>query len=414
MGTYNTGIGDRGWGIMLSASRRFARQSHIEGTPYEAFSFLLSLGYQPSEKHDFSLVGVYASNYRGRSSAITAEVLELRGSSYNPYWGLQDGKVRNARMRYIGEPFLNFRYRFKGDSFSCTLAGAFQRGTQFRSRLAYFNAPNPDPAYYRNLPSYYWNSPTGPNLLSAEASREDFLNSSQIRWGELYKANQNRLTPESAAYLLLSDRSDEQQVSFNAFSALKLGQRWRLRSGALYRKALTHNYALLDDLLGAALHKDLDPFSNTRNDLDGTLEKTKGDRVGYNYLIHARHWELFTSLELDYPRWNAFLAACYGMREIRREGLYRNERYPENSAGLGESLSLPSRQLKWGGNFFIDGRNRWQVNAALLEEPPAVRNLFINARDHFKTLPDIPIEKIQAFETSYYLRGGILSSRASA
>ncbi len=414
LGIYNSGIKDNGLGITLAASRRFARQAYMDGTPYDASSFLASLGFKPSPQHQFSLLGIYASNYRGRSTAVTREVLEIGGRTYNPYWGLQDGKIRNARMRFICEPLVNFRYQFRGNSFFVTLAAAYQWGTQYRTRLAYFNAPNPDPTYYRNLPSFYWNGSLGPNLISADAARRGFRESPQISWDVLYQANRNRGSTEPAAYLLQADQSEGRQLSLNTHISLKLGKHWNLRSGILFRKAQTHNYARLEDLLGAEFHRDTDPFSETRNDLAGNLEKTEGAKFGYNYRVHARHWESFASLESSYPNWSAYVAASYGGRDYLREGLYQNARYPGRSLGKGRGVSLLLKQVKAGLSYDLDGRNRFQAAGALLQAPPGIRNLYVNPRDHSEVVPGVTPEKISAAELSYHRRGPKLTSRISA
>ncbi len=411
MGTYNSGIRDNGWGITLSASKRFARETFVEGTPYDASSFLLSVGFEPSDRHVFSLLGIYAANYRGRSVALTEEVLELGGRTYNPYWGIQDGKIRNSRIRFIREPLVNFRYQYRGNSFSGTFAAAYQWGTQYRTRLAYFNAPNPDPAYYRNLPSFYWNGTLGPNLLNADAARKEFALRSQIVWEELYSANRNRGPVGSAAYLLHSDRSDEQQFSLNAHLSMKLGRRWLLRSGILFRNSRSGNYARLEDLLGAKIHQDTDPFTNTRNNLGGELEKTEGDRFGYHYLMVSGHWEAFASLETSFNKWDAYLAGSYSSRDVMREGLYQNARYPDHSLGRSTRISLPMGQVKAGFSYRMDGRNRLQAAIGLLQAPPGIRNLYVNPRDHSGMVPSATPERILATEITYQWRGPKLTTR---
>ena len=411
--TYNSGIRERGWGWLFSVSRRLARQGYMEGTPYNASSFLAGVSYRPSERHEFTALGIYASNQRGRSSALTPEALELGGRDYNPYWGVQDGKIRNSRMRYIREPLVNLRYRFRGRRSGYTLSAAYQWGTQYRTRLGYYNAPNPDPVYYRNLPSYYLNSPIGPNLLSGEGARLGFMAAPQIDWGQLYDTN--RMAPSGkAAYLLLSDRNEETLFTLNAFGNWDAGQHWTLNGAGFYQSSKTRNYSRLEDLLGAEFHLDSDPFSQTRNDLEGAPEKGEGDRFGYDYEIAARRWEATATLQAEYDQWSAFLAGYVGNTTFQRHGFYRNERYPNDSRGPGEPLSFLTRGLKGGFSYRLTGRHWIRSRGSLMHRPPVVRNLYINPRDRGHPVPDLRTEKVMAADLSYYFRGMALSSRITA
>lgn len=414
MVTFNSGIRKGGWGYLVSASRRLAGSGYMEGTSYDAFSALASIGFHPSENHAFSLTGVYATNLRGRSSALTLEAMELGGRAYNPYWGWQAGKVRNSRMRYIGEPFLTFSYRYRGRKLQTTLATGYQWGLQYRTRLGYFDAPNPDPSYYRNLPSFYWNSPIGPNLLNARAARDGFRESGQLNWDLLYRVNLNTTASGTASYLLLSDRSGERRLSLNQFTTWEPAPGWRLGAGILYQRSVTRNYAHLDDLLGAPAHLDIDPFSDTRNDLEGNPEKGQGDRIGYDYRIRAGRWDSFASLEADFERITGFIAMGLGGVRYQREGLFRNARYPDHSLGSGETLHFPDRRFKAGLHLGLTGRHWLGVQAAVLSRAPLIRDLFVNPRDQGAVVPGVRNERASVADLSYFFRGHALSSRLSA
>ncbi len=185
MATYNSGLQKNGFAYSVSGSRRWAKQGYIKGTLYDAFSFFGALEYQFNEKHTINFTGIFASNRRGRSSAITKEVFELVGKRYNPYWGEQNGKIRNSRERKIVEPILMLNHFYESKKFSLNTGIAYQFGTNARSRLGYYNAPNPDPTYYRYLPSFYVNSPIGANFISANLAKEGFLKNPQLNWNKV-------------------------------------------------------------------------------------------------------------------------------------------------------------------------------------------------------------------------------------
>ena len=413
MATYNSGMGRGKWGFLTSMSKRAAGQGYMEGTPYDAYSVLGGIAFKPDPQHEVTLVGIYASNLRGRSSALTAETLALGGRLYNPYWGWQGGKVRNSRMRYIAEPFIGLRYHYSGPTLRYTMAAAYREGIQFRTRLSYFNAPNPDPVYYRNLPSFYWNSPVGPNLQSAEAAREGFAGSSQIDWEGIYRVNTRGKPDQEASYILQADCSEEKQFSGNIFAAWDITRVWRLRAGALLQQSTIQNYGRLDDLLGAAFHQDADPFSATRNDLEGSPEKKQGDRIGYDYNIGVSQWQTFVALEFSGAKGTAYISGQAGKTRYQRTGNFLNEKYPEASLGTGKHRVFEDFGVKGGGSYQITGRHWLQINSAFLRRPPVLRNVFINPREHRGFVENLESESLASAEVSYFLRGTVLTSRLS-
>ena len=175
MATYNSGQKKNGLTYAFSGSRRWANSGYIDGTLYNAYSLFGALEYKIDTKNTLMLTALLAKNRRGRSAAITKEVFELKGNQYNPYWGKQNGEIRNSRTRDINEPILMLNHYFNSKNISITNAIAYQFGKYKRGRLGYYNAPNPDPTYYRYLPSFYINSPIGADFTNANLAREGFF-----------------------------------------------------------------------------------------------------------------------------------------------------------------------------------------------------------------------------------------------
>ena len=97
MATHVSGLDDKGWAFVVSASRRWADEGHFEGTDYSANSMFASVEKKFNDKHSLNFTSIYAENSRGKSSPNTQEVTDLMGYKYNSYWGWQDGKKRNSR-----------------------------------------------------------------------------------------------------------------------------------------------------------------------------------------------------------------------------------------------------------------------------------------------------------------------------
>ena len=409
MATYTSGVQENGFAYSFSGSRRWAKQGYIKGTLYDAFSFFGALEYQFNTKNTIVFTGIFASNRRGRSSAITEEVFELVGKGYNPYWGEQKGEIRNSRERKIVEPIAMLNYFYESKKFSVNTGIAYQSGRNARSRLGYYNAPNPDPAYYRYLPSFYVNSPIGANFISANLAKEGFLNNPQLNWSQVYGAN----TDGTAAYVLYDDIVEDRQWTINTIGNLEINDHLKTDFGLTYKKLTSENYAKINDLFGADFHIDIDPFSNTLNNINGEAKKEKGDTFNYQYKMNVTRWGAFAQFRYDSNKWNAFLSGKYSSIEYQREGQFQNERFSENSLGKSKVLQFSNYGVKAGFTYKLTGRHLVKGHAAYMTRSPVLQNTFINPRENNQIVPDIESEYISTVDVNYYLRLPKLTGRVS-
>ncbi len=407
MATYNSGVQKNGLAYIFSGSRRGSRQGYIDGTLYDAFSFFGALEYQFNKKNSINITAIAASNRRGRSSAITEEVFELVGKQYNPYWGQQNGKTRNSRERKIAEPILMFNHYYTSAKFSLNTGVSYQFGTNTRSRLGYYNAPNPDPTYYRYLPSFYINSPIGANFISANLAKEGFLENPQLDWGATYTANERG----QAAYVLYDDIKDDKELSLNTTGTIAFNDHLQFNFGVNYKKLVSENYAQIEDLLGAVFHEDVDPFSETLNDVNGEVRKTKGDIFNYHYNMYASQLNAFGQLQLSYNKWNAFISGNYSTTDYQRKGLFQNARFLESSFGESDAIQFSNYALKAGFTYKISGRHWVTAHGAFLTRPPILQNVFINPRENNNSIANIQSETISTNDISYFIRLPKLTGR---
>ncbi|MFH6603305.1 carboxypeptidase-like regulatory domain-containing protein [Maribacter algicola] len=410
MATHNSGLNENGLAYSISGSRRWAKQGYIDGTLYDAFSFFGAIQYQPSEKHTLALTGIFASNRRGRSSAITEEVFELAGNKYNPYWGSQNGKTRNSRERKIEEPLLMLNHFYESDMFSLTSGIAYQFGISARSRLGYYNAPNPDPTYYRYLPSFYFNSPIGANFISANSAKEGFLENPQTDWAKIYAAN----SQGKAAYVLYDDVSSNRQLILSSTANLTINENLQTDFGITFRQLSSDNYAQIFDLLGADLHEDIDPFSNTLNDINGNTGKGEHDIFNYNYRINATQWNVFAQLRYNRNKWNAFLSGGLMGTDYQRNGLFENQRFPNSSFGRSEMVNFSNLGVKGGFAYKLTGRHWLTAHGAILYRPPTLQNTFVNPRENNQVVPNLKSEMVSTIDLNYDMRLPKLTGRATA
>ncbi len=411
MATYNSGLKKDRFAYIVSASRRWAKEGYIDGTLYDAFSVYGSLEYLLNQNNTLSVTAILASNRRGRSAAITQEVFDLVGNEYNPYWGNQNGKIRNSRERNIQEPLFLLNYVHESQGVTINAGVGYQTGKYTRSRLGYYNAPNPDPTYYRYLPSFYVNSPIGANFESAISAREGFLKSPQLDWDKLYRANASSSQNGTAAYVFYDDTVKDNQFTARVNANLELNNHFQLDFGMTHRQLNSKNYALIEDLLGAEFHTDIDPFSETLNDMGAEVNKSTGDIFNYNYELKANTLDVYSQLNWKYGNANGFISGKYSSGNFKRNGLFQNERFLERSLGESEALNFSNWSLKTGSSYAITGRHWISANAAYLNKAPVLQNMFINPRESNALMPNLQSERITSIDANYFIRMPKLTGR---
>ena len=414
MATHTSKLNNDNLQYSISASRRWAQEGYIEGTLYDAFSVFATVEYKLNQKNDFLFTSMLASNRRGRSSAITEEVFDLVGNRYNPYWGIQDEKIRNSRERKISEPLFIFNHFFNTDKIDINSSVAYQFGTHKRGRIGYYNAPNPDPTYYRNLPSFYINSSIGANFISANNVQEVFQNDPQLNWNTLFTANQLSSQSQKAAYLLFDDTVDDKQLLMASNLNWQFNSELKIDVGVTYQNLSSHNYAKINDLLGADFHEDIDPFSNTINDVNGDVQKGEKEIFNYNYNIDASRFETFIQANYLKKNFGAFLAVNYSNTTYQREGLFLNERFDASSFGKSRRNNFNGHGFKGGVDYKITGRHSLVLNGAFIEKAPILQNVFVNPRENNQVVSNIQNERIKTLDLNYFIRLPQLTGRITA
>jgi hypothetical protein len=431
MATHASGMGTNGWAFVVSASGRWAKEGFYEGTDYDAKALFASVEKRFNKHHSLGFTSIYSENSRGKSSPNTDEVRNLGGELYNSYWGWQDGKKRNSRDKDVNEPILMLTHYWKvTDKTNLNTSVAYQFGKIGNSRLDYNGADNPDPTYYRNLPSYY-TSQYDPNdytnflgddpanIAAGQTAAANFLANRQIDWNALYRANEAlNQVGLPAAYFLYEDRTDDKVWTANSVLNSQLADNINMNAGVTFRKLKSHNFASIIDLLGGNYFKDVDSFqagSRAEADLNnpGRIVGV-GDEFSYNYNLLANTLDAFTQFKFTYKKVDFYLAESFTRTEYQREGLYRNGLYPTNSFGKSDKHLFENFGFKGGLTYKITGKQFLAVNAAYMTKAPSLRNLFPNARINDNVVGDLKSENVTSGDVSYIIKAPKFKSRLTA
>ncbi len=427
MGTHASGMNADGWAYVISAGRRWATEGHFEGTDYSANSLFASVEKKINDNHSLNFTSIYAENSRGKNSPNSDEVTNLAGVKYNSYWGYQDGKKRNSRDKDVEEPLMILGHYWKmNDKTNLNTNVSFQTGKIANSRLDFNGANNPDPTYYRNLPSYYstkfddFNNYTGDtpqNLANAEGARNYFLANKQINWNEIYRINTEHAADfgGESVVILYEDRTDDTQVSANSYLNSQLSDNVLLNAGVNYRKLRSKNFSQVSDLLGGDFYSDVDQFFTGDQSQPNLLDKNRvvgeGDKFGYNYILHADVIDAFTQFKFTYNKFDFFMAQTFTKSMYQREGLYQNGIYPETSLGKSRNVTFDNYGFKGGMTYKLTGQHYFDFNGLFMTSAPTLRNTFPNVRLNNAVVKDITSEEIVSGDASYIIRTPKLKAR---
>ncbi|MGI9530108.1 TonB-dependent receptor [Lutimonas sp.] len=426
--TYATGLINKNWSIMLSASMRNAKTGYRQGTNYHAKSLLVSMDRRIGQKHHLNATFIYANNDRGRSSPMTDEVFQLKGTSYNSYWGYQWGKRRNSREKKIHEPITQLNYYFNPNpKWSIDAHVTYQNGQVSFSRLDYNGSTllgglqttvgqgiNPDATYYQKLPSYFLRSPLQTDYANAFLAEREIRQNGQVDWESLQEANLNQADGKNAIYALYEDVDESQSLSFKTSFSHHVSNRLLFQGSLFIRNFQSENYAYMIDLLGGKGYLDVDSFSENLNQAQNNLKEPnriviEKEKFRYNYELGAI--ELRSHLGAKFTSKKSEFYAGFEMaaQSYQRNGLYENGRNPGNlSIGKSESATFNSTSFKTGYSYRITGRHVLSANVNYLQNAPVLKSIFSNIRESNNLVENLRVKESMGFDFNYTWRHPVI------
>ncbi len=446
MASYSTGLMNNNWAFTVLASRRFGNHGYDAGTSYNANSFFFSAEKKINDQHSLNFTAFYVPYRRGKSAPITQEVHDLKGNHYNPYWGYQNGEVRNSRYKIIQEPtfMLNHYWDISSKTRLNTNVG-YQFGYIGQTRIdnggtriiqgpdgqkAYIGgARNPAPDYYQNLPSYFLRYETldAANFHAAYLARREFMRDGQMDWNSLYEANQiAKKKGGGSVYIVEEGRTQNNKLMANTILTSQLSDHIELNASLNYRHLHTENYAMVADLLGGTGFLDVDFYAEEPKEISGLVTDLaqsnlnnpdhfaqEGDRYKYNYDLNADFASAFAQAQFEYKKINFFIGGNLSYTSYQRVGQFKNGHYPLHSYGEGEKLEFQDYGVKGGLLYKFSGQHMLRLNGGYLTKAPSIRNSYPNARQSEFPVIDLESQKIQAANLSYLFRTSTIKARVT-
>ena len=435
MYTYSTGMMSNGWAFTGSIGYRWANEGFVEGTFYNSFSYLLGFEKRFNDRHSLSLTTWGSPTERAQQGSSTEEAYWLANDHYyNPNWGYQNGKKRNARVVNSFEPTAILTWDFDIDdrtSLTTSLSGKYSMYAS--SALGWSgNAADPRPDYYKKLPSGQvdvWTDDefTDEEIAMWNETRDYWMSSKahrQIDWDALYFANAQQKAVGGEALYYVEKRHND-QMAFNLASTLKrdMKEYGNITAGLALNTTKGMHYKTMKDLLGADRYTDIDKFSvrdhgynssMIQNDLDHPNRLIgEGDKFGYDYNIFVNKAHAWANYQFDKSFYSVFFAGRFGGTTMEREGLMRNGRAANNSKGSSGVAKFLEHGAKAGATFRIGGMHRFNIGMGYEQNAPLAYNAFVAPRLKNDFASNLTREEVISTEVSYAYNGPVVGVKLS-
>ena len=425
MYTYNSGITANGWAYSASLSYRWANRGYVEGTYYNSLSYFFGVEKVISDQHSISLVTWGNPTERSSQGAATDESYWLANSNYyNPYWGYQNGKKRNSRVVTDFSPSVLMTWDWKinqGTKLTTTLFGKY---SMYKStRLNYNNADNPQPDYWKNLPSSYydvWDASDTQNrtyqgYLDFYTARTYLMGSKaarQIDFDRLYYANQ-MASAQGADAMYFIEAKNINNLNLTLSSSLKteLTTHSTMNLGFQLATNKGMHYATMEDMLGASVFHNINTYAlgnyaanapQVQYDMNNpNAEVHEGDIFRYDYNIFVSKAQFWTNYKYSKGRLHTFLAARIGGTQMQREGLMRNGMDPEHSFGKSSTARFLDGGAKAGLTYNLGAGNTIMIGAGWEWRTPQAQAAFVSPEISNDFVANLKNERIFSSEISY-------------
>jgi hypothetical protein len=442
--TYASGENENGWSYAFSGSTRQGGNFWVNGVDYNAWAYFGAVEKRLNRNSRLALTFFGTPTVRSVQAAATQETFDLVNSNYyNSNWGYQNGEMRNARVRDNHEPVVMLNYSLDVNPENKLLAGlSYRFGRNGYSALNWYDAQDPRPDYYRNLPSYF-SDPANPDNKDeqkaawlAEGWKSNW-NIRQINWDAMYDVNRRSFYDPAdgnisgidpgkrrSKYVLEERRTDQQDVNFKVQLLSLLSDRFNLTGGFDYRWNQTEYFKVIKDLLGGDYWIDIDQFAERdfgagdpdaiQNDLNNPNRIVReGDKYGYDYYARLHSQRLWTVLKYNTGQWETYGALEGGHTAFNRDGQYRKGLFPDNSFGKSETQEFWTYSVKAGATFKLSGSHRLWANVAYITEAPYFQRAMVSPRTRNDFIPGLATEKTLSADLNYALQLPWLKLRVS-
>lgn len=427
MYTINTGLNDKGWAFAGNLTYRWANKGYVEGTFYNALSYFL--GVQKVfgvGQHSLSLSTWGNPTERSSQGPATDEAYWLANDKYyNPYWGYQNGKKRNSRVINDFSPSAIMTWDWNINDKSKLTTSLFGRYSMYKStKLNYNNADNPQPNYWKNLPSSYYdvwyNDMESYITDQAYNDWKDSYNywraskaNRQINWDRLYASNQNiNAVGKDAMYYVEAKHNNNLTVSLASTYNHQIDAKKSFNLGFVAATNKGMHYVTMEDLLGANTFHNINTYAisdiynansdEVQYDLRNRNAVVKeGDRFRYDYNLLVNTGKVWGSYTEDFGNLHYTVAGRLGYTNMQRDGKMQNGLAANNSYGKSKHAEFVDGGLKFGSTLNMGHGNTLIFGIGYEHRAPQARNAFMAPEINNNFVRNLKNERVFSTELGY-------------
>lgn len=441
MYTYGSGFNEKGWAIAAGITYRWANHGYVEGTFYNSLSYFFGVEKKWTNGHSLSFTTWGNPTERSSQGAATDEAYWLANDYYyNPYWGYQNGHKRNSRVVNDFAPTALFTWDWDIDDnhrLTTTLLGKY---SHYKStKLNYSNSENPQPDYWKNLPSSYyevWDGDIRNNQYSLDSWQRsvDFWHASkanrQINWDRLYAANKaNAAMGGDALYFVQAKNSDVMNLTLASTIATKNKNNTSWNAGFILSTNSDRHYQTMEDMLGASSYHNTNSYAlgnysamsdAVQYDLNtmgpNRLGKLiyEGDVFGYNYRIYNHKGIAWANFGANLGRWHLMAAGKLGGNLYQRNGYMRNGMFADNSFGKSKIARMGEGGAKGSATFNAGRGHVFQIGIGYEWKAPIANTVFVSPEMNNDYVLNLKDEHVLSSEFSYKYSGSWLQASVNA
>lgn len=465
--SYASGQLDNGWSYGFSFSTRQGGNGYVDGVYYNAYGYFASAEKVFNSRHRLSATILGAPTQRGAQQASTQEAYNLWGDNYyNPNVGMQNGDIRNSRVRRMHEPIAMLNYNWQiSENTNLAVATSMRFGFNGYSALTWWKGEDPRPDYYRRLPSYYGDRLARRTILNNFAENNDLtlpftdvdLETDKMKYREFMQnwdgyidfdglIQDNKMGDVDPRYgeghrsIAMIEERHTDQLDYNFAAQINHVFRGgsKLTAGLRARINRTEYYSEVKDLLGGDYWLDIDKFAERdfgSNDLayqnnmayyreHGQAQAVKeGDKYNYDYYAHVRQGQLWAMYEIAAGGFSANIGAEVGFSSMWRQGLWEKGLFLNENAGAdrgktsfgnSDKINHLTYRGKVNLRYQFNGSHSLELNGLVMQGAPNFNNAFVSARTRNQITPGLTAEKTYGVDFTYNLNTPWIRARLSA
>ena len=291
------------------------------------------------------------------------------------------------------------------------------------TKLNYNNSDNPQPDYWKLLPSSYFN--VWDETDEFNRTQQDLANwttaysylsgrkaDRQIDFDRLiYSNRQVSAQGGDAMYFIQAKHNDVLNFSLSSTLNTKLNTNTSFNLGILFGMNNARHYQTMEDLLGASVYHNINTYAlGNYSDTDDRVQYDlnnrngaikEGDVFGYDYYIKVNKGTAWTSISTKAGKWFLMAAAKISGTGMQRDGKMRNGMAAENSYGKSGTATFLDGGAKAGATWNVGRGHIITLGAGYEWKAPTASTAFAAPEINNDFVTNLKNERVLSTDLGY-------------